>query len=97
MRLDGALRILRDHEADLRGMGLQSLYVFGSTARGEQNPDSDVDLFFDYQQGTLGLFQLMDIRDAASRMLGCKADIMTRGSIDRLVRRAAEAEAIAVF
>ena len=51
MQFVEAAKILKDHEADLKRMGVKALYMFGSTARGEQRPDSDVDLFFDYEGG----------------------------------------------
>jgi carbonic anhydrase len=35
----------------LRQLGVEHLYLFGSTARGEAREDSDVDLFFDYERG----------------------------------------------
>lgn len=37
---------LRIHEADLHRAGVARLYLFGSVARQEAGPDSDVDLFF---------------------------------------------------
>lgn len=92
-----AIARLREHEADLKKMGVKSLYLFGSTARNEQEPDSDVDLFFDYEKGTLGLIELIRIKDTTSALLGCKADIMTRGSINRYVRPYAEKDAVRVF
>jgi hypothetical protein len=62
MLRDEAIRKLREHEAELRQLGVQHLYLFGSTARGEAGEDSDVDLFFDYERGKLGLFELMDVK-----------------------------------
>lgn len=44
MTLADVLRILRAHEAELRALGIARLSVFGSTARGEAGPDSDVDI-----------------------------------------------------
>src|SRR5438874_1976466 len=78
---------LKQHEAELRDLGVQNLYLFGSTVRGAAREDSDVDLFFDYEEGKLGLFQLMDIKEHTSRILGCKADIMTRDSLHKVLRR----------
>ena len=88
---------LKQHEAELRGLGVQHLYLFGSTLRGAAREDSDVDLFFDYEKGKLGLFQLMDIKDRTSRILGCRADIMTRDSLHKVLRRRIEASAQQVF
>jgi uncharacterized protein len=92
-----AITRLREHEAELRRLGVQSLYLFGSTARNEAGPESDVDLFFDYERGKFGLFQLMDVKDAAARMLGRKTDIMTRDSLHRALRSKIEANALRVF
>jgi predicted nucleotidyltransferase len=63
---------LKQHEAELKRFGVEHLYLFGSTARGEAGEDSDVDLFFDHPEGSLGLFVLMDVKEAAARTLGAK-------------------------
>jgi predicted nucleotidyltransferase len=59
MKRDEAISRLQQHEADLKQLGVEHLYLFGSTARGEAREDSDVDLIFDYEKGKLGLFELM--------------------------------------
>jgi len=46
----------------LKRLGVDHLYLFGSRARGEAREDSDVDLFFDHLDGSLGLFELMDVK-----------------------------------
>lgn len=88
---------LKAHEAELKQLGVQHLYLFGSTGRDEARPDSDVDLFFDYPRGTFGLFELMDVKEAAARILGQRTDIMTRDSIHKALRARIEAEAVPVF
>jgi len=45
MKQDKPLSLLREHEAELKRRGIQHLYLFGFTARGEAKEDSDVDLF----------------------------------------------------
>ncbi|MGA9867334.1 MAG: nucleotidyltransferase family protein [Acetobacteraceae bacterium] len=92
-----AIARLKEHEAELRRLGVERLYLFGSTARGEASPDSDVDLFFDYEKGKLSLFQLMDVKERASSILGRKADIMTRDSLHKGLRERIEAAAVLVF
>jgi hypothetical protein len=92
-----AIARLKAHEAELRQLGVQHLYLFGSTARGDASEDSDVDLFFDHERGKLGLFQLMDVKERAAEILGCKTDIMTRRSLHPVLRKRIEASALQVF
>ncbi|SRR5579875_3336061 len=97
MKRDEAISRLREHEADLKRLGVEHLYLFGSTARGEARDDSDVDLFFDYERGKLGLYELMDVKDYAASILGRKTDIMTRDSLHKTLRRQIEETAVRVF
>jgi uncharacterized protein len=92
-----AIARLQEHEAELKRRGVQHLYLFGSTARGEAREDSDVDLFFDYERGKFSLFDLMDVQEAAARILGCKTDIITRDSLHRMLRERIETSALPVF
>ena len=97
MKRDEAISRLRQHEAGLKRLGVEHLYMFGSTARGEATHDSDVDLFFDYQKGKLGVYELMDVKKYAASILGRKTDIMTRDSLHKTLRESIEATAIRVF
>jgi uncharacterized protein len=97
MQRDEAIAKLKQHEAELRRLGVEHLYLFGSTARGEAREDSDIDLFFDYERGKLGLFELMDVKEETTRILGRKADIMTRDSLHKVLRSQIEASALQVF
>ncbi len=97
MTRDEAISRLKQHEPGFKRLGVEHLYLFGSTARGEAREDSDVDLFFDHPEGSLGLFQLMDIKEAAACVLGCKTDIMTRRSLHPALRQRIEASAVQVF
>jgi len=97
MERNAAITTLKAHEAELKRLGVQHLYLFGSTARGDARDDSDVDLFFDYEKGKLSLFDLMEVKEQAARILGRKTDIMTRDSLHRLIRERVEASALRVF
>lgn len=97
MNRDEAISRLKQHEADLKRLGVEHLYLFGSTARGEAQEESDVDLFFDYEKGKLGLFELMDVKAYAASILGRKTDIMTRDSLHKMLRRQIEETAVRVF
>ena len=97
MKREEIIAQLRRHEADLKRLGVEHLYLFGSIARGDATADSDIDLFFDYEKGKLGLFELMDVKAFASNILGRTTDIMTRDSLHKTLRQSIEATALRVF
>lgn len=77
--------------------GADRLYLFGSIARGDERPDSDVDLFFDVCDPRFSLIELVDLQDRIQTILGAKSDVMTRNSIHPMLRSQIEAEALRVF
>jgi predicted nucleotidyltransferase len=97
MRRNEAIQRLRKGQAELRRLGVEHLYLFGSTARDEAGPASDVDIFFDHPEGSLGLIQLIAIKDATAAILGRDADVMTRRSLHPVLRAHIEASAMQVF
>ena len=97
MTREQAISRLIEHEAELKRLGVETLYLFGSTARNEAGTNSDVDLFFDYPKGKFGLYELIDVKDYTASILGAKADIMTRDSLHRMLRRQIETSAVRVF
>ena len=97
MKRSAAVARLKQHETELKQLGVQHLYLFSSTARDEARDGSDVDLFFDNERGKLGLFQLMEVKEHAARILGCKAEILTRASLHPVLRERIEASALRVF
>jgi uncharacterized protein len=92
-----AMNLLKQHEAELKQLGVEHLYIFGSTARNEARNDSDIDLFFDHAKGQLGVYELMDVKEAARAILGQPADIMTRASLHPALRKRIEDTAVLVF
>ena len=73
--------------------GAFNVRVFGSVARGEETPDSDIDLLIDYDANkTTPWFPgglLIDLQD----LLGRKVDILTEKSISSLIREQVMSEA----
>ncbi|WP_149537379.1 nucleotidyltransferase family protein [Siccirubricoccus phaeus] len=97
MRRATALDLLRRHEAEFRQIGLRHLHLFGSVARDEAGPDSDIDLFCDYEKGRFSLFDLMDAQARVSQILGCKVDLTTRDGLHAMLRPGIEAQSLRVF
>lgn len=86
MRRDEALRILRAHADDLRTLGVREAYLFGSVARDDARPDSDVDVLVELSR-PMGL-AFFDIQLALERWLGRPVDVVTPDALhDRLRER----------
>ena len=97
MNRSEAISRLKAHEAELKRLGVEHLYLFGSTVRDEARDDSDVDLFFDHERGKLGLFELMDVKERTADILGHRADVMTRSSLHPVLKQRIEESAVLVF
>ena len=80
MERDQALKLLREHMDELRTMGVESLSIFGSVARDEAGPDSDVDLLAEIGPG-IGLFQYVRIQDRLAEILGRPVDLATEDAL----------------
>lgn len=93
------LGALRAQEASLRAAGVERLYLFGSAARGEATPASDVDLFIDQvDPDHFDLLDLLAIGDHLRTALGgVEVDLATRASLHPILRPAIEASALRVF
>ena len=73
--------------------GASNVRVFGSVARGEDGPDSDIDLVVDLAPGT-GLVGLATLERELASVLGTSVDVAPSDSLRPAVRDAIEAEAI---
>ena len=89
---------LKSFEADLRAKGVSALYLFGSLARGEDGPDSDIDLSFDVAPDVkFSLFDQAQIMHELTVALGKKVDLVPRRAIHPYIKDRIEAEQIKVF
>jgi len=91
------ISLLRASKTELHRSGVSRLYLFGSVARGQARPDSDVDLFFDTDNPRFSLIELVDVQERVNGILGVGSDVMTRASLHPLLRPQIEAEALRVF
>ena len=67
--------------------GVRRASVYGSVARGEARPDSDVDMIVSLEK-PIGLYKFFEMQDALEELLGCKVDLATPDSINpHLARR----------
>lgn len=95
MTREEIVRLLRDHQADLRRLGVRSLAIFGSAARNEAGPGSDVDLLVEFDR-PVGLFRFLDLKEFLEGLLGCRVDLGTPDSLHPRIRARVLQEAIHV-
>jgi predicted nucleotidyltransferase len=82
----------RQHIADIcRRYGVRSLKMFGSAARGDETPASDVDLLVEFAPGAAPSgFALVDLQDELSSVFGGRAvDLAFPTVLDNPFRRRA--------
>ena len=93
MRRDEALRLLAEHRDELAAMGAGSLSLFGSVARDEAGPDSDVDILIDLAR-PLDLFDLGRIQVRLEEIFGERVDLVMTRALRPQLRDGILAEAI---
>lgn len=71
---------------------IRRLRVFGSFARGEETPESDIDLLVEFEH-TPGLFEFARLRRELSETLGRRVDLVTPDALHPLLRDAILREA----
>lgn len=72
-------QILSDIAQTLRDRGVIEASLFGSMARGEDRPDSDVDLLVKFdQKRKVSLFDVVSIREELEKKIGRKVDLITK-------------------
>ena len=84
MPLTAVLERLRALKPELRErFGVDAVFVFGSHARGEAGPDSDLDLLIDFTADAKPtLFSLARLDQALEAALGVKVDVVPRTSLN---------------
>ena len=98
MTKDDVLTALRARETDLRAKGVARAALFGSIARGEHGPDSDIDIMIDLDPDRhVGVYGLVDIMNTIGDLFTIKVDVSERQSLRPFVRPSAERDAIYAF
>jgi uncharacterized protein len=96
MRRDDVLATLKSNWSRLQAdFGVGSLTLFGSVARDEARPGSDVDLLVEFDRPT-GYFGLVRLQFFLQDVLGCEVDLGTPGSLRPTMRQRVQQEAVRV-
>jgi predicted nucleotidyltransferase len=63
--------------------GISRLEVFGSLARGEPHPGSDIDLLVTFRPGVHLGWDFFELHKEIEDILGCEVDLLTRRSVEQ--------------
>jgi len=77
---------------------IKELSLFGSTARGEARPDSDIDLLVEYVPNSgIGLFEHVDAEQELGALFGKKVDLVSKRGLKERIRREILADARVIY
>jgi predicted nucleotidyltransferase len=95
MQRDQIIATLKQHQTVLKKLGVKSLALFGSVARDEETPASDIDILVEFEP-PVTFDRYMDVKFYLEDRLGRKIDLVTRKSLKPQIRASIEQEAIDV-
>lgn len=87
------LTLLAGHLSELHEHAVSDLWVFGSAARGELRPDSDIDLLVSFAR-PVSLFEFARLRRRLEELLGRPVDLVTREALKPQLRERILTEAV---
>ena len=98
MRRDEVIAKLKETEPALRKFGVAALYLFGSHARDDAGPASDIDVFVDpVPDKVFGFLPFMDAFETIQHAVGDNVNYGTRKGLHPLLRPEIEREAVRIF
>jgi hypothetical protein len=95
MQRDEVLSILAQHQDALKHFRIKSLAIFGSVARDEARPDSDIDILVEFL-APVTFDQYMELKFYLEDHLGTRVDLVSWCTLKPQIRSSVEREAIPV-
>jgi len=98
MNTQEVLAKLRENETALRARGVSHAALFGSRARGDNRPDSDVDIMIEFDPAArITVFNYAGLKDYIAGLFDGPVDVVSREGLKPYVRPAATTDAIYAF
>jgi predicted nucleotidyltransferase len=96
--LEEIREILRAQKSHLAGeYGVAEIGIFGSYVRGEQHPDSDIDVLIELEEPPrIDLFDLVNLEYHLSDLLGAKADVAIKSDLRKRIGKRIMSEVVLV-
>ena len=102
MTREDVIAVLKAHEPQLRRRGVVRAGLFGSMARGEAGPDSDIDVLIRFDEAaSVTLYDYVALKRYVSTVLKrrfkCPVDVIDLDGMRGFARPAAERDALYAF
>jgi uncharacterized protein len=93
-----AITILRQSERALRERGVLHVALFGSVARGDNHPGSDIDIMVEIDpDARITVFDYVELKEYISNLFDGPVDVVNRDGLKSYVAPAATADAVYAF
>jgi predicted nucleotidyltransferase len=89
---------LRENEAALRARGVSHAALFGSRARGDNRPDSDIDIMIEIDpEAHVGVWGYVGLKEYISALFDGPVDVVDRDALKSYIAPAATTHTIYAF
>jgi uncharacterized protein len=89
---------LRENERALRARGVAHAALFGSRARGDHRPDSDIDIMIEIKPDVVrDVYDYVQLKNFISTLFTHRVDVVDRHALKPYVRPPAEGDALYAF
>jgi uncharacterized protein len=78
---EDVLTVLKQNQSRLRDLGVRRIGLFGSFVRGEQQPDSDIDLLVEFEQGRKTFDSFMELSFFLEDLMQQRTELVTLESL----------------
>jgi uncharacterized protein len=98
MRRDDVIARLKEAEPALRARGIRRAAVFGSIARGDDNPDSDIDILVEFEPGAEGtIYEYVRLKEFIASLFDGPVDVIDRDALKPHLRAPAARDTLYAF
>jgi predicted nucleotidyltransferase len=98
MNRQDAITILRQHADSLRSKGVRHAALFGSIARGDNRPDSDIDILIDIDPAAgVTIFDYVALKDFISSLFEGPVDVIDREALKPHLRQLSAQDTVYAF
>lgn len=98
MKREQIIARLKEAEPELRARGIRHAALFGSAARGEERPDSDIDILVEFEPGAEGsIYDYLRLKEYVAGLFDGPVDVIDRDALKPHLRAPAARDTVYAF